>query len=338
MFFRSAKSNLLNVFIWAISLSYGYSDWGIYREKFLVHPDGWRLYLSGGIDAPWQYRIGPWIVVDWMDRLFHWKPYDTLTLLDVLCLGFALWIMLQMLRNSHRYLALSPHMRWLPLTAALFVAEYYLVWGHWFQTSVTIPSILFVVLSMALMDGKAVRNRAASSVLLILLAGVQGLIRADVAVVLHAGFFLAVLFNRKNRVFLGRGQQAITSLIAATLAGCIQLYLMFVKFPHARYDAGGVFRLSTNLHPGMWLTMLLALLPFWLLLGVIAKKLYRPHGAEIMLITSAVLYLIVWAMVGLIDEVRIFLPFSFALIPATVMALTGLLPTESHSIQTEIPH
>jgi hypothetical protein len=328
---RSAKSILLNVFIWAISLSYGFSDWNIYKQNYLAHPEGWKLHLTGGIEAPSQYRMGPWIVVDWMYRWLRWKPYDTQTLLDVLCLALALWVMLRVLRNGHRYRTLPPRMRWLPLVGAFFLAEYYLAWGHWYQTGVTIPSILFVVLSLVLIDGKTVPNRLTASLLLVFFGCIQGFIRADVAVVMHAGIFLAAVFGRKSSLPLGRLWQAITSLVTAALAGCVQLYLMLVKFPQAKYGPGGVFRLTTNIHPGMWLTMLLALLPFWLLLVLVASERHRLHGPETALLIASLLYLVVWATVGLIDEVRIFLPFSFALIPAAAMALTGCLPEENHT-------
>jgi hypothetical protein len=79
----------------------------------------------------------------------------------------------------------------------------------------------------------------------------------------------------------------------------------------------------------MWTTMLLALLPFWLLLGLVVSKRYRPGMVTAMLLTSALLYLPLWATVGLLDEVRIFLPFAFALMPATVLALIGRLPQPS---------
>jgi hypothetical protein len=72
--------------------------------------------------------------------------------------------------------------------------------------------------------------------------------------------------------------------------------------------------------------MLLATLPFWLLLGLIAAKKYRPDAVTTMLLVSSLLYLPLWATVGLLDEVRIFLPFAFALIPATVLALMGRMP------------
>ncbi|HEY5083986.1 MAG TPA: hypothetical protein VII48_05665, partial [Rhizomicrobium sp.] len=266
---RPSKSVLLQVFIGAISLSYGFPDWINYRENFVHNPDGWHLYLRGGVEAPWQYRIGIWMVVDWMHRLFRWKPYDTLTLIDVVCLAGALWCMLFVLRHSRFYGAASSRTRWLAVASALFLAEYYLAWGHWYQTGVTMPSILFVAASLALISGGLVKSRPLACLLLIALGWVQGFIRADVAVFLHAGIFLTVVFNRNVNVPLGRLWQAGSSAVIALLAGCIQLYLMFVRFPNAKYGPGGVIRLAANAHPGMWLTMLLALLPYWLLLGLV---------------------------------------------------------------------
>ncbi|MGB6931854.1 MAG: hypothetical protein WBD91_03715 [Acidobacteriaceae bacterium] len=320
-----APSWLLALFVAAISLSYAFLDWDIYRQNFLVHPDGWMLYFSGGIQAPWQYRIGVWEVVRWLHQSFHLKPYDALTLIDVLCLALSLWLILRVLRNFEAYKSASLPMRWLATAGLLFLAEYYLVWGHWFQTEDTLPSILFVTLSVALVCGELVRSRALACVLLVCLGWVQGLIRADVAVILHAGFFLAVLFNKKA-VPLGRAWQAVTSLLAALAAGCVQLYLMRVRFPNAHYGPEGVVQLANNAQPQMWITMLLALLPFGLLLALVIGKRYRPSAVMAMLLTSSLLYFPLWATVGLLDEVRIFLPFAFALMPATVWALIGLMP------------
>lgn len=316
---------LIPLFVSAISLSYAFLDWDIYRQRFLVHPDGWMLYFSGGIEAPWQYRIGVWEAVLWLHESFHLKPYDALTLVDVLCLALSLWLILRVLRNLEAYKIASLPTRWLATAGVLFLAEYYLIWGHWFQTEDTLPSILFVTLSVALACGELVQSRALACLLLVFLGGIQGFIRADVAVVLHAGFFLAVLFNKKS-VPLGRAWQAGTSLLAAFAAGCVQLYLMLVRFPNAHYGSEGVVQLANNLKPEMWATMLLALLPFGLLLGLLVGKRYRPGPVMVMLLTSSLLYFPLWATVGLLDEVRIFLPFAFALMPATVWALIGLMP------------
>lgn len=327
---RSAKvqSWLLPLFVSAISLSYAFLDWDIYRQNFLAHPDGWLLYFSGGIQAPWQYRIGVWEVVRWLHQWFHLKPYDSLTLIDVVCLALSLWLILRGLRNLEAYKIAPLPTRWLATAGVLLLAEYYLVWGHWFQAEDTLPSILFVTLSVALASAEIVRSRVLTCLLLVGLGGIQGFIRADVAVILHAGFFLTVVFNKES-VPLGRRWQGATSLLTAFVAGCVQLYLMRVRFPDAHYGSEGVIQAANNLRPEMWATMLLALLPFGLLLGLVIRKRYRLSSVMVMLLTSSLLYFPLWATVGLLDEVRIFLPFAFALIPATVWALIGLMPQTS---------
>jgi hypothetical protein len=119
------------------------------------------------------------------------------------------------------------------------------------------------------------------------------------------------------------------SLSAALVAGCVHMYLMRVRFPSAYYGPEGVVQLMNNLKPEMWATMLLALLPFGLLVGLVFSKRYGPGAVMGMLLTSSLLYFPLWATVGLLDEVRIFLPFAFALMPATVWALIGLMPQAS---------
>ncbi|MBA2679216.1 MAG: hypothetical protein H0U76_12560 [Ktedonobacteraceae bacterium] len=262
------------------------------------------------------------------------KPYNTLTLLDVLCIALTLCVTLSLLRNSNCYRAASSSTRWLSITGVFCLAEYYLAWAHWYQTSETIPSILIVTLSVALISGKFVQNRILAGALLVLLGFIQGFIRADVAVILHAGFFLAVLFSPKAPIPLGRIRQLAVSLFTALVAGCVQLYLMRIRFPNAKYGPEGVVQFAVNLHPGMWLTMLLALSPYWLLISLIATRRYQPNTSTRMLLTASVLYLAVWTVVGLLDEVRIFLPFAFALIPATVMALIGRIPESNRSYRS----
>ena len=323
---RTSSSPLVNLFVVAISSSYAFMDWINYKRTFAVHPDGWMLYFSGQVEAPGQYRIGIWDAVLWMHRWLHLKPYDALTLIDVFCVAGSLWVGLRLLRSLDFYQSAPSSVRWLANVGAFSLAEYYIVWGYWYQTGATMPSVLFVVLSMALVYGAILRDRMLARCLLICLGIIQAFIRADVAVILHAGIFLAYFFGTKRAAFPDRRPQAVTSLLIALLAGGVQLYLMFVRFPNARYGAGGVVRVTENLHPEMLLTMLLGLFPYWVLVGLILSKRYKPDGPTVALLASSALYLVVWFVVGRLEEVRIFLPFAFALVPATVAALIGLLP------------
>ncbi len=317
---RFPKFSLLHITVWAISLSYAFLDWGFYKTMFFGHPDAWKLFLHGGIDAPEQYRVGVWIIVGWMHRLLHLKAYDTLTLIDLVCLALSLFVLLHVLRGLERYKTASNSTRWLATMSFLFLAGYYLAWGHWFQEPETMPSVLFVSLSVALVQCQLVQSRWMTSLSLVGLSFLQGFLRADVAVVLHAGFFLAIVLGWKRKLTQEKVWLARTSLLAALVAGCVQLYLMFEMFPNAKYGSDGVIRLSWNLHPFQWMTMLLALFPFWLLLGLVLNRSYRPDHETAMLLIASSLYLAVWGTVGLLGEVHIFLPFGMALLPATCVA------------------
>jgi hypothetical protein len=316
----------LCVVICAISLSYGFMDWVGYWQSFRSHPEAWFLYLHGGIDAPLQYRIGTWLVVAWAHTRLHRSIWLALTLIDVVSTGLALWCLVYVLRTNVAYLGYSAALRMLSMVGLFFGAEYYLAWGHWFQTPGTMPSCLFVCLSVLLVSGKAIQNPYLSSLCLVGASCIQGLVRADVAVVLHAGFFLAACTPFTGNIPFGRKWQAITSALAALSAGLVQLYLMEVRFPDARYGSAGVFRVSTNFLPANWMTAALALLPFWTILFLTVKRKYRPDSMTAMLLVSSCFYFILWLMVGRLQEVRIFLPFAMALLPSTALAISGTLP------------
>jgi hypothetical protein len=319
------------VFLWvvicAISLSYGFMDWVGYWQSLHAQPEAWYLYLHGGIDAPLQYRIGTWLVVAWAHIHLHLSIWLTLTLIDVVSTGLALWCFVQVLRTNVTYLGYSAPLRMLSIAGLFSLLEYYLAWGHWFQYPGTMSSCLFVGLSVLLVSGTAIPNRYLTSLCLVGASCLQGLVRADVAVVLHAGFFLAACSPLAKTLPYGRKWQLATSALAALSAGRVQLYLMEVRFPNARYGSAGVFRFSTNFLPANWMTAALALLPFWAILYLTVKRKYRPDSVTAMLLLSSCLYFAVWLMVGRLQEVRIFLPFGMALLPSTALALSGTLST-----------
>lgn len=322
MLTRYCKVLLLSAAVILISISYGFQDWSIYHSKLFNHTSAYLLYLHGGIDAPLQYRVGPWLIVSWVYPCL--PEWTTLTLLDVSCLALTLGCLIYLVLLDPLYERLTRGARLSSILGLFVLAEYYLAWGHWFQYTATMPSVLYVCLTALLLTGRLVKNRWIVSILIIGLSFVQGFFRADVAVVLHAGFIIAcLLFPSVTVDSNGRRWLVITSLIAALCAGLEQLYLMFVWFPAARYGSDGIVRAFTNLRLSQWGTALIGLAPLWLLLWLVVRRLYRPDGIARALLTSSLLYLGVWSIVGLLQEVRIFLPFGFALLPTTSIGLVS---------------
>jgi len=333
---RFIKIALLHLVICTISISYGFLDWVFYRQVFFGHPDICFMSLHGGLDAPLQYRIGVWILACAMHTWLHSSIWLSLTLIDAFSLWLSLWCLIGLLRVNPLYAHLQPNTRLLSGLGMFFLVEYYLIWGHWYQYPSTIPSLLFVCINLVILTHCTMQHRLWTSLALISISCIQGLIRADVAVILHTGFFMGACLPWTKKIPVSRIWLGTTSALAALVAGCVQLYLMLVRFPAAKYGAEGVFQVVANLHPMQWMTALLALAPFWLLLWLLAKRIYRPDSVTAMLLIASLLYMLVWYMAGQLEEVRIFLPFAIVLLPATALALSEMLvnpPNDSSIIR-----
>jgi hypothetical protein len=96
---------------------------------------------------------------------------------------------------------------------------------------------------------------------------------------------------------------------------------MRVKYPHASYGPIPVLMIRHDLHQP------LALPPFVCFMVPIAwtyVQFWRNRGrgledsADSGLIIASLIYLVLWIVLGKLDEVRIFIPFALAMIPLSV--------------------
>jgi hypothetical protein len=321
------------IVISAISFSYGFLDWSNYRAAYLHSSEAiCYLHLHGGLYAPDQYRIGVWMLACGVHSHMHLHLWLVLTLIDVISLWLTLFCLARLLTESTEYKSFQKSTKIFSFAVLFFFVAYVLPWGHWFQYAETMFSCLFVSLSALLASGKIFANRTVACAFMIGMSFCQGFVRADVAVVLHAGFFLAMLLPFLQPIPMGRIRQALTSGVAAFCAGGVQLYLMRVRFPTTIFWVR-VFMVLDNLHPGQWLTALLALLPFWTLFGMLAARKYRLEGIAAMLMVSSLLYFCVWFVLGLLDETRIFFPFCLVMLPTSSLACIHIADVEKRSYE-----
>ena len=172
-------------------------------------------------------------------------------------------------------------------------------------------------------EGEAAISKATAtfitSAAMLVLAAVQGLIRADVAFVAHLGIFLVSLTSAGNGFSLPRRVQMVVSGLAALIAGGIQYYLMHVVYPHVTWrNLCQCFSCRGSvIHPRRPGFLSLALsVPAWIWLATrLAKGLAAGDSPGIAIFVGSVIYLVMWVTVGNLDEVRIFLPYMAALIP-----------------------
>jgi hypothetical protein len=165
---------------------------------------------------------------------------------------------------------------------------------------------------------------------LLLLAVVQGFVRADVAFALHVGILLVCLTPVGKGFALSRWLQAATSLFAVVAALGIQYWLMRRVYPEASYGHTQVLQLFLNLRsPESFAPFFLFLTPFVWTTVMLMRRCYQADSAGVGMFTAAVIFLGMWVTVGRIGEVRIFLPFALALAPLTVeLAMQRFVPGE----------
>jgi hypothetical protein len=171
---------------------------------------------------------------------------------------------------------------------------------------------------------------------MLVLAGLQGFIRADVAVALHVGILLICLTRSDWGFALSRGMQAIVSVAGVAIAGGIQFYLMHIAYPHASYGTTPVVQFWANLtQPLRWVPFVLFMLPWWWLAVSLVRRRVTAEKPGIALVAASAIYLCVWSVVGKIDEVRIFLPYAVALIPAACACAIQRFPADDPGQELE---
>jgi hypothetical protein len=200
------------------------------------------------------------------------------------------------------------------LAVALFLAfiQFPMMWVVPWQRPETLPSALYLACAVTLLARPT--RRMLWSVLLIALTIWQAFVRADVAVIF--GMALSIGSSLKNSLaaFGPRSLNLMRGLAIALVAGSVQLYLQFIRYPHLPYpQETSVIQLRSNLTPHGLRGLTFALLPVALIVAMFVVKRVKLTAFDVLVILTSALYLPVWMAVGSVNEVRIFVPFLLAL-------------------------
>jgi hypothetical protein len=300
-----------------------FADYWEYSKAYHANPDTWMDVLRGTADAPQQYRIGvPW-VADLLRRHGHMGLRHGFTLVDLFCTVVAVYLLLGLFERMRVVRAASETARWFAAAAFVFLMQYYFTWITWYQRPETMASAAVLVATLWLLTvrlpmGKA-SSMVATSAAMLLLAAVQGFIRADVIFAAHLGVLLVCLTRAGDGFSLPRWVQAGTSALAVLIAGGVQFYLMHVVYPDARYGSTRVFQLGRNLtEPIGMVPFVLFLLPWgWVMMTLLRRRTTEVNSSSWAMLAGSAIYVAMWVVVGRIEEVRIFLPYAVALVPLT---------------------
>jgi hypothetical protein len=300
-----------------------FADYWEYSRQYHANPDIWMDVIRGTADAPQQYRIGVPMSADFIARHAHLALRHSFTCIDLVSAAIAAILLYVLFESSDTYRRASNAARWMGAAAFLFLLHFYLGWITWYQRPETLASAFVLAGTIALASSRLAAASAGArwtrAIGILILAAIQGFIRADVAFAVHIGLVLACVLGTDEGLALGRKLQAATSVVASLLAGGIQIYLMHAVYPHATYGKSALIEVKQNLtNPVGIVAFLLFMFPCGWLAARIGRDRAIPDGANLGLLLGSAVYFLMWFAVGRIEEVRIFLPFAVALIPLTV--------------------
>jgi hypothetical protein len=272
--------------------------------------------FSGKDHAPNQYRIGVELLAKFIaDRLSIGKYYIVFSGIDFLAVVAVCGIFYGSLVRSRFFLHLNQSSQTSAVAFFLVSLAYPFAWVVPWERPETLPTALYLAVMLILL------NRLRSRTLwlgLILLATVwQASVRADVPMT----FGLAVAlfsFTRPGKEMFGSWKLGLVSGVCiAAVAVSVQAYLKLIVFPHATYPPDTpVVVFFLNFKSRSLATFLISILPYVLVLFSAAKYWRLLDPTDILVIIASCIYLPLWITLGIAGEVRIFVPFLFALTPA----------------------
>lgn len=306
-----------------VVLSACFADYWAYSVEFHKNPTVYVDILQGTATAPMQYRVGIVKAAYFLTRHSPLALRHAMTAIDTVMAFVTVFTLFFLLLRTAWYRTASVAVRWFATAGFLVLVEFYLAWLTWYQRPETMANAAFVALTVLLMTVRPPLPGAAaqwlSAVTMLVLAALQGFIRADVAFALHAGVLLVCLTGVGKGMALSRPLQMATSLGSVLVAGGEQYYLMHVVYPHANYGSTPPFQLILNIkNYSGWLPFLIFVFPFaWTVVRSLGAS-ERRRDVDTCLLCGSAVFFAMWVTVGRIEEVRIFLPFALATTPTTI--------------------
>jgi hypothetical protein len=289
-----------------------------YAERQFTKPLTVEHPIFEGHDfAPNQYRIGVVYVARFLVNLVHIrKLYGAYALIDFVCAVFVCYCLYLLLGRSG-FLLKTPRSHQLSLVALLLAAFCFpLSWVSWWGRPETLPSALYVTLILVLI-GK-VRNQPRWFVAILALTLWQDFVRTDIPGVLGVAILILSFGSYGVELFGSKRLGLLCGGSIASLSAAVHYVLKHVIYPYATYppDTPAIvfFYNFTGVRSAP--TILIALLPYGILLMVAARHWRRLDPEDILALIASVIYLPLWCTFGFLGEVRIFVPFLLALTPA----------------------
>jgi len=265
------------------------------------------------LHAPEAYRLAIPALGRFFLQMFRLKdPSVVAGALDFVFGFFALYFFYRVATDGLSITKGERTKRTLVVAMLLAFVQFPMAWVIPRQRPETLPTAFF--LASALFCLARVRRGAIWTGLLLAVAVWQSFVRGDVVLVFGAALVLMSLWGGTLDELGPRSHNVLRGVCITVIAAGVQGYLQLVRYPHLSYWPGVEvvqFRHNLNLHQlGDWTV---ALFPFLVLAAYLMLKRVPLRAVDAIVIASSILYLPAWFSVGVIAEVRIYVPFMLAL-------------------------
>lgn len=285
--------------------------------------------LFAGTDyAPNQYRLAMPYLAAFFDHVFHvTRNAATFAIFDFLAAYGAMYLLYLRLVGGQWVAGIDHRSRLLVVGFFLAALQFPLAWVVAWQRPETLPTAAYVAGCLLLIS--RFKEQSWGWIAFFVLTLWQSFVRTDVPVVLGIAMILVGLFSRSQGMQRRRWKLAGCGVVVFGIASATQVYLQFFLFPHAVYPPDtAVFMLPANFSTHNLSIFAIALAPCAALLLLIPKVATKLDEVDWITLLASLLYLPLWFTVGVVSEVRIFVPFFLALCPVAAKAFYWVFSTE----------
>lgn len=326
------ERTFLTVFLLFVCLTLAHAvhnGWFFFIAENIQHPPvkGTFVYhlfepSPDGLYAPDAYRIAIPTIGRALVLALHADPSWVAAGLDFVFSFVALYLLYRLAVDGlpveggigKRLLILGFFLAWI---------QFPLAWIVPWQRPETTPNAMY--LAIALFCLAKAREGNAWNLLLIAATLFQGFVRADIPFIFGGTLFLLALFGKMDEIG-PRSSLLLKGAGVAGIAGAVQVYLQFVRYPHLHYwPYAPMVQLPYNLSPRNSVSFVVNLLPFIALALYCLLGKVRLKALELLILVSSFFYFFLWITVGVLGEVRIFVPFLLALCVVGARATASML-------------
>jgi hypothetical protein len=294
----------------------------------LFNPDPAPLY------APDAYRVGVTALGKFMVRTFYVQDAGYVAAAFDLVAAFLSLSLLYRLSVDFSERPTAPGDRLMIIIFFLAILQFPIPWIIPWQRPETLPTALYLALSLFCL-AKSKMNRLWLLPVMVATLG-QAFVRADVPFIFGVAMLLVSLWDSHENGLTSHRVEILTSALVVFTSGAVQAYLQFIRYPHLSYPPGtNVVQFGLNLNLHKLSIFMIALMPFFLFAVFLIVKRPKLDTIDRLVLVSSALYLPVWFTVGVIAEVRVYVPFLFALSMVTAKVSAPFLIREYRQPQSK---